>query len=64
LDRKDRKTVSVIPAGAKTIEMADGRVYYSLDNWHTVYRARPNRREVKGEEANQVRLLVAYGAAG
>jgi hypothetical protein len=52
-----------IPAGAKTIEMVDGRVYYSLDNWHTIYLARPNPRQVIGEEADLVRFLVVSGAA-
>lgn len=48
-----------IPAGAKTIEMVDGRVYYSLDNWHTVYVVeRGKARKLSGEEADLARFLA------
>jgi hypothetical protein len=43
--------------------MADGRLYWSSDNWHTIYLARPNPRQVVGEEADLVRFLVVNGAA-
>ncbi len=48
-----------IPAGAKTIEMVDGRVYYSLDNWHTVYVVeRGKARKLTGEEADLARFIA------
>ncbi|NUR12316.1 MAG: hypothetical protein HOQ20_10815 [Bradyrhizobium sp.] len=50
-----------IPADAKTVEMIDGRVYYSLDNWHTAYIVEPGRakaRKLSGKEADLARFLA------
>ncbi|MER9436705.1 hypothetical protein NKJ04_17580 [Mesorhizobium sp. M0618] len=47
------------------IEMVDGRVFVSFDNWQKIYLVLPNgkRRPVTGKAADIVRLLVAHGAA-
>ncbi|RUX95935.1 MULTISPECIES: hypothetical protein [unclassified Mesorhizobium] len=53
----------------KKVEMLDGRVYFSDDNWQTVWQfrghsnGRSHRMVLDKQEADQVRLLVAYGAA-
>ena len=49
-----------LPAGAKTVEMVDGRVYYSTDNWQTVYLVKPGGkpRKLSGEEADLGRFLA------
>jgi hypothetical protein len=51
----------------ETVEMVDGRVYYSDDNWTTIYIMRPSgkRRRVEGREADLARFLaVAQSSAG
>ncbi len=49
-----------IPAGAETVEMVDGRLYYSLDQWHTVYIVERGKvRKLTGrEEADLARFLA------
>lgn len=48
----------------RTVELVDGRQYYSDDGWETVYlKTTGKARLVDKEEADRVRLLVAYGAA-
>lgn len=32
------------PKGAETVEMIDGRTYYSTDNWQTVFVIRPGEK--------------------
>lgn len=32
----------MIPKGAETVEMVDGRVYYSTDNWQAIWLIRPH----------------------
>ncbi|WP_181171767.1 MULTISPECIES: hypothetical protein [unclassified Mesorhizobium] len=52
-----------IPASAETVEMIDGRVYYSLDKWHTVFLVEPGRakaRKLTGEEADLARFLALH----
>jgi hypothetical protein len=44
----------------RKIEMLDGRVYTSTDNWATVWRG---SRRVTGREADLVRFLHAMGAS-
>lgn len=53
----------------ETVEMVDGRVYYSDDNWHTVYKAAlgglGGGRVVTGKEADLARFIaVAQSSAG
>ena len=39
--------------------MVDGRVYYSTDNWHTVYVIeRGKTRQLEGEEADLARFIA------
>lgn len=48
-----------IPAGAETVEMVDGRTYYSTDGWQTVYVVeRGKARKLTGEEADLARFLA------
>jgi len=49
-----------IPAGAETVEMVDGRIYYSTDKWHTVYLVKPDgkARKLSGKEADLARFLA------
>ncbi|MCZ8545040.1 hypothetical protein OOJ09_12675 [Mesorhizobium qingshengii] len=48
-----------IPAGAEKVEMVDGRVYYSTDNWHTVYLVKDGKaRKLNGKEADLARFLA------
>ncbi|MBZ9856721.1 hypothetical protein LB566_23295 [Mesorhizobium sp. CA13] len=50
-----------IPAQAAKVEMVDGRVYYSTDDWHTVFIVEPGRakaRKLSGEEADLARFLA------
>jgi hypothetical protein len=60
----------MIPKGAETVEMVDGRVYFSTDNWATVYRLwRGNshrwRIVTDKQEADLARFLaVAQSSAG
>jgi len=46
------------------VEMVDGRVYYSDDNWQTVYKAAlgglGGGRPVKGKEADLARFLAMH----
>lgn len=49
----------------KRIEMIDGRIYVSPDNWQTIYRITPSGRRHKvtdPQEIGTVRILVASGA--
>lgn len=52
----------------ETIEMLDGRVYFSDDNWQTVFRQRRDdsrHRVVTGKEADLARFIaVAQSSAG
>lgn len=53
------------PVDEKRIEMVDGRVYVSPDNWLTIYRITPSGRRRKvtdPQEIGIVRILVASGA--
>ena len=48
-----------IPAGAKTVEMVDGRIYYSTDGWHTVYLVKDGKaRKLTGKQADLARFLA------
>jgi len=53
-----------------TVEMLDGRVYFSYDNWHTVWQETPFgagkcHRIVDKQEADLVRFIaVAQSSAG
>lgn len=49
-----------IPANAKVVEMVDGRVYYSTDNWLTVYLVKPGGkpRKLTGKEADLARFIA------
>jgi hypothetical protein len=49
----------------QTITMIDGRVFVSDDNWATVYRQsrKGALKRLNKNEADKVRLLVAFGAA-
>lgn len=48
----------------ETLEMVDGRRYFSDDNWQTIYQSRgmPNgsshRKIIRKAEADQIRYLV------
>lgn len=48
------------------VEMVDGRVYVTFDNWQTVYKEQHGRRRlVTGQEADLARYLaVAASSAG
>jgi hypothetical protein len=50
----------------ETVEMADGRVYYTDDNWQTVYvQVREGRaRKLKGKEADLARFLAVAQSSG
>lgn len=51
----------------ETVEMVDGRVFYSDDNWQTVYLIRPSGKTklLTGKEADLVRFIaVAQSSAG
>lgn len=51
-------------AKREEVEMVDGRVYFSDDNWVTVYKARfgglGGGRPVKGREADLARFLAIH----
>ena len=50
----------------KTIHMVDGRVYFTDDNWITVWlmkRGTSHRMVLNKQEADNVRFLAAHGAA-
>ncbi|WP_189343657.1 MULTISPECIES: hypothetical protein [unclassified Mesorhizobium] len=48
-----------IPAGAETVEMVDGRVYYSTDGWHTVYLWKDGKaRKLPKKQADLARFLA------
>jgi hypothetical protein len=50
----------------ETVEMIDGRVYFSDDNWQTVYLMRPGGkpRRISGKDADLARFLaVAQSSA-
>lgn len=50
----------------ETLEMLDGRVFYSDDNWHTIWQAgeKPRQLTDKGE-ADRIRFLaIAQRSAG
>jgi hypothetical protein len=43
------------------VEMVDGRVYFSDDNWATIWlRRRGKTRRVTGHEANLARFLAIH----
>lgn len=48
------------PQGAETVEMVDGRLFWSLDRWATIYEiTRSGRgRQVPVEKADLVRFLA------
>lgn len=54
----------------ETVEMVDGRVYFSDDNWKTVwqsrdYDGRSHRKVLDKDEADTVRFIaVAQSSAG
>jgi hypothetical protein len=50
----------MIPRGAERVEMVDGRVYYSLDNWTTVFLVKPSGkpRRISGKDADLARFLA------
>ena len=56
------------PAGAETIETVDHTVYWSRDNWQTIFAIKPGAdrsRKLPVERANLVRfLVVAQASAG
>lgn len=42
----------------KRLEMLDGRIYFTFDNWVTVFQQKGNQStQVTGEEANLIRFL-------
>lgn len=55
-----------IPANAETIEMVDGRVFWSIDRWVTVFVVTPAGRVrlVSGRSADLARFLAASQAHG
>lgn len=53
----------------QTVEMADHRVYFSTDNWKTVWQerglGRSHRKVLDKDEADRVRFIaVAQSSAG
>lgn len=58
--------MTMIPAKAETVEMVDGRIYWSTDNWATVFVARPGgkSRRLTGRAADLARLLAISQAHG
>jgi hypothetical protein len=49
------------PKGAETIEMVDGRIFFSRDNWQTTYVIKPGSdraRKVPRRQADLVRFLA------
>lgn len=53
----------------ETLEMLDGRVYYSDDNWTTIYRARfgglgGGIEITSKKEADKIRFLVVAQSSG
>lgn len=49
----------------ETLEMLDGRVYYSEDNWHTIWQAGEKPRKVTDKgEADRIRFLVVAQSSG
>ena len=57
----------MIPKGAETVEMVDGRVYFSTDNWTTVYVVRPSGKTslVTGRAADLARFIaISQSSAG
>jgi hypothetical protein len=43
----------------RRLEMLDGRVYFTFDNWVTVFRQRGNRStQVIGDEADLIRFIA------
>ena len=49
-----------LPNGVETLEMLDGRLYYSDDNWQTVYLVRNGKTSTVRDKlaADRVRFLV------
>ena len=56
------------PAGAETIELLDHTVYWSRDNWQTIFEIKPGAdrsRKVRDDRSHLVRFLaVAQASAG
>ena len=54
------------PAEAETVQTVDGRIFWSRDNWATVYLIqRGKQRKLGGKEADLARFLaVAQSSAG
>lgn len=54
----------------ETLEMLDGRVFFSDDNWATIWQRRgmPNgsshRKIIKKDEADKIRFLVIAQSSG
>lgn len=54
----------------ETLEMADGRVFFSSDNWLTIWQARgmPNgsshRKLIDKQEADLIRFLAVAQSSG
>lgn len=48
------------PVGAETVEMVDGRIFWSLDNWATIYviNASGRCRQVAADKIDLVRFLA------
>ena len=59
---------TIPPAGAETIELIDHTVYWSRDNWQTIFEIRPGAdrsRKLPVSQANLVRFLaIAQASAG
>lgn len=57
---------AVSKRGREFLEMLDGRVFFSDDNWKTVWQARghkngkSHRKLIDKHEADRVRLLVVH----
>ena len=64
MSREQKLAGGNTPAERQTIEMLDGRVYWSTDGWQTVWQRRVTglHRRVTGKEADLVRLLAAHQA--
>jgi hypothetical protein len=53
-----------LPNGVETLEMLDGRLYYSADNWQTIYLARLGKvSKVPDNRANLIRFLAVSQAS-
>lgn len=61
---RKREQAGQLALPRETLEMVDGRRYFSDDNWQTIYQSRgmPNgsshRRIIRKDEADKIRFLV------